>query len=280
MSKTINEDIKSKIQKHGYSTDNVHITDKGYIVEGDIFVTDADLNKTPSSSVYAFGPNKAQEEHYCVNERVNSTGQFDPSGLNRFFVPVMIDPILAGAENPWSLNTWRLGVYDAINRYGDSNTAFGIQFHFVAWGTYPPNTPGTITIRPGSLPNGVWASAGPPSNGRPFSSITVNQNMLGAEGQYTIASVLSHEMGHCIGFRHTDYMNRSYSCGSGTPNESVGPDGANYIGFTPTDPSPNSWMLACIGSGMNRPFTETDKRALRIMFPCPTGDCSYTYWSN
>ena len=36
-------------------------------------------------------------------------------------------------------------------------------------------------------------------------------------------------MGHCIGFRHTDYMNRAYSCGGSPANEGASSVGAILI---------------------------------------------------
>ncbi len=44
-----------------------------------------------------------------------------------------------------------------------------------------------------------------------------------------LATTIAHEMGHCIGMRHTDYMDRSYSCGGVPDNEGDGGVGANHI---------------------------------------------------
>ncbi len=44
-----------------------------------------------------------------------------------------------------------------------------------------------------------------------------------------------------------------------------GPDGAIPIPGTPTDPESGSWMLACIGFNVNRPFTNNDVVALRYL---------------
>ena len=77
---------------------------------------------------------------------------------------------------------------------------------------------------------------------------------------------MAHELGHCIGFRHTDYMNRSYSCGGSAVNEGASTVGAVHIPGTPTGPSSGSWMLACIGSNVNRPFTSADRTALAYVY--------------
>ena len=73
-------------------------------------------------------------------------------------------------------------------------------------------------------------------------------------------------MGHCIGFRHTDYMNRSYSCGCSAVNEGASSVGAILIPGTPSGPDSGSWMLSCIGSGQNRPFNNNDKTALSYLY--------------
>ena len=62
-------------------------------------------------------------------------------------------------------------------------------------------------------------------------------------------------------------MSRKYSCGPGPGNnEGQAGVGAIHIPGTPTNPSANSWMLACIGSGVNRPFTANDKIALSTVY--------------
>ncbi|WP_342039377.1 M57 family metalloprotease [Pontibacter indicus] len=35
---------------------------------------------------------------------------------------------------------------------------------------------------------------------------------------------------------------------------------------TPTGADPNSWMLACIGTGVNRYFNANDRTALRYLY--------------
>lgn len=115
--------------------------------------------------------------------------------------------------------------------------------------------------------NGSYlASAGFPSGGNPFNQVKVNSRSLNGQPNNTIVSVIAHELGHCIGFRHTDYMDRSYSCGGSPTNEGASTVGAVLIPGTPSGPDPNSWMLACIGGGVNRPFNANDKTALNFLY--------------
>jgi hypothetical protein len=116
--------------------------------------------------------------------------------------------------------------------------------------------------------NGQYlASAGfPTSSGDPYGQVKVNSRAIGNQPQSTVASILAHEIGHCIGFRHTDYMDRSFSCGGAASNEGASTVGAVYIPGTATGPDAGSWMLACIGSGQNRPFNNNDKTALNYLY--------------
>ncbi len=111
-------------------------------------------------------------------------------------------------------------------------------------------------------------SAGfPDAQGNPASPITLNKDVYSPKRgsiPADAATVIAHEIGHAIGFRHTDYMNRSYSCGTGG-DEGAADVGAVYIPGTPSGPSANSWMLAC-SNGTDRPFTSSDQTALTTVY--------------
>ena len=145
-------------------------------------------------------------------------------------------------------------------------------------------------------PNTLGQSAGFPVNGNPANEIKLSVNLRNANGSY-LATIIAHEIGHTIGMRHTDYMNRSFSQCNPYPKETVdeiarlypgrnlqneedlnfiindlNPNnqevspGAVWIPGTPAVADPNSWMLACIGQNQNRLFTANDIRALRALF--------------
>lgn len=231
----VSQDVLDKVFALGFSNKNVIKDDNGYIVEGDIFLSEDDLNSTPSMQFLRVGT----EEQYRTFNLV--------TGLPRT-IRVSISNRLP--------SSYVAALDEALARYN----ALGllITFQRVSSGAH-------INIVRG---NGNYlASAGfPSSSGSPYSQIKVNSNALSGQPQATVASVLAHEIGHCIGFRHTDYMNRAYSCGGQAVNEGSGSVGAVHIPGTPTGPDPNSWMLSCIGSGQNRPFNSNDRAALNYLY--------------
>ena len=112
---------------------------------------------------------------------------------------------------------------------------------------------------------GYIASAGFPSGGNPYNTVKFNRTYQNYSLNF-VTTVMAHEIGHCIGFRHTDYMDRSFSCGGSPSNEGASTVGAIHIPGTPTGPDAASWMLACLSATTNRPFNSNDKVALGYLY--------------
>jgi hypothetical protein len=232
----ISQTTLDKIYQLGFSNKNVSLDEEGnYIVEGDILLTAKDLTAAPDTRFLRVGT----EEQYRTNNLV--------TGLPRTIT------VSLASQLP---SSYAAALDEALNRYNAQGLR--ITFQRVSSGA-------TISIVRG---NGNYlASAGFPTNaGNPYGQVKVNSRAIGNQPQSTVATILAHEIGHCIGFRHTDYMNRSYSCGGQPVNEGASTVGAVYIPGTATGPDPNSWMLACIGSGQNRPFNNNDKTALDYLY--------------
>lgn len=176
-----------------------------------------------------------------------------PAASVRKFITVSIDANRFSAIYASALDV-------AIARYN----AQGLQLTFqrVASGA-------NIAITRG---NGSYlASAGfPTAGGAPFNEIKVNSRAIGDGTSATfinyVATILAHEIGHCIGFRHTDYANRAFSCGGAPTNEGASTVGAVLIPGTPSGPDAGSWTLACVGANQNRPFNGNDVTALNFLY--------------
>ncbi|WP_241502222.1 M57 family metalloprotease [Hymenobacter glacialis] len=231
--------VISQIKEMGLTTDGIQRVEGGYLVEGDIVITDENLATKPEYSLLRVG----DQEQYRTSNLV-SVG----SGRT---ITVAVSTTLPSA--------YVTATDEAIRRYNAQSLL--IKFQRVSSGTY------NILMTKAPDGSSYLASAGFPSGGNPFNKVQVNSDAMGTANASTyIATVLAHEMGHCIGFRHTDYMDRSYSCGGAFSNEGASTVGAIHIPGTPTTASAGSWMLACVGSGQNRPFTSSDVTALSYVY--------------
>jgi hypothetical protein len=129
-----------------------------------------------------------------------------------------------------------------------------------------PSTGCSFTINAVIDPNMNGGVAGFPSGGLPYSSITIG-GLLSQYGVNTIEHVITHELGHTIGLRHSDYYNRSISCGIGG-NEGDAGIGAIHIPGTPTTAVVGgSFMNSCFRASETGELTGSDVTALLALYP-------------
>ncbi|MBC3540383.1 M57 family metalloprotease [Rufibacter sediminis] len=232
---------KEKLQQiydMGFGTTDVQLVDGGYLVEGDIFLTDEQL-AAPRDPKFL---------------RVGETEQYRTTNL----VSVGTGRTIRVAISSTLPTAYVTALDEAIRRYNAENLLIKFQRVSSSYNILLTKAPSTASY---------LASAGFPSGGNPYSQVLVNSTYLGsAPGTNYLATILAHEIGHCIGFRHTDYMDRSYSCGGAYTNEGASSVGAIHIPGTPTTADATSWMLACVANGQNRPFNSNDRTALRYLY--------------
>ena len=236
----ISEETLTKIYNHGFGTSNVQRVEEGYLVEGDIILTEEYLNSTPGGQFLRI----ANNEQYRTTNLVNGPRT----------ITVSLDSKLA------ALPGYPAALQELVNRYNAE--PISLTFQVV-------NSGGDIRFVNANGP--YLASAGfPSSNGQPYGQVKVYSRNIGTgtTSQFInfLATILTHEAGHCIGFRHTDYMDRSFSCGGAYANEGASSVGAIHIPGTPTTAENGSFMLACIGYLQNRNFTANDKEALAYLY--------------
>jgi dual-action HEIGH metallo-peptidase len=153
------------------------------------------------------------------------------------------------------------GVDLAVENYNQRNLSFRMERRA------SNNTGGcdaVITIRiSGSAAGG---SAGFPSGGLPFNNVNIGSGTA-SFGANVAEHVITHELGHCIGFRHSDFFNRSISCGGAATNEGQAGVGAILIPGTPsTAVVGGSIMNSCFRSTENGEFTASDITALNALY--------------
>ena len=236
----ISQETLAMINDHGFGTSDVQKVEEGYLVEGDIILTEEFLNSMPGGNFLRI----AETEQYRTTNLVSSPRT----------ITVSLDAKLS------NLAGYPAALQEMVDRYNAENLS--LKFDVVS---------SNATIKFVNANGPYLASAGFPSNnGTPYGQVKVYSRNIGSGTSSTfvnmLATILAHEAGHCIGFRHTDYMNRSYSCGGSPTNEGASTVGAIHIPGTPTDPDSGSWMLSCIGRNQNRPFNNNDRTALGHLY--------------
>lgn len=233
----VSAETLTRIHQLGFDTAGVQKVAGGYLVEGDILLSDEQLH----------GP---QETKLL---RVGKTEQYRTINLVENLPRTITVSIAKNLPNAYAQ-----ALDMALQRYNEQ----GLQLVF-------RRTTSRADIGITKLPGNAnyIASAGFPSDGNPYNNISLNANYIGhnPNPEY-LATILAHEIGHCIGFRHTDYMDRSFSCGGAVANEGASTVGAIEIPGTPVLQDPDSWMLACIGYGQSRSFNLNDITALHYLY--------------
>ncbi|GAB3637689.1 hypothetical protein GCM10027422_32790 [Hymenobacter arcticus] len=235
----ISQDVTAQVKAMGFGTSDLKAVDGGYVVEGDIFLSPEALANATSPSMLRVG----SDEQYRTTNLVTRLPRTLTVSLSSQFPAAYVTAI-----------------DEAIRRYNAAN----IQLKFTRISSGTADLPVKYSA---SLGAGVLGqSGGFPSNGNPAPGFTLVPSVINSTNSNYIATIMAHEMGHCIGFRHTDYFNRAYSCGGSASNEGASNVGAILIPGTPSGGDPNSWMLACVGNGVNRPFNTNDVTALNYVY--------------
>jgi hypothetical protein len=113
---------------------------------------------------------------------------------------------------------------------------------------------------------GIGGTSGFPSGGRPYSSISIGTG-LDTYSVDMVEHVITHELGHALGLRHSDFYNHVTCSASG--NEGTAGVGAIHIPGTPTTATVGgSIMNSCSRSTETGEFTSSDITAFRYLYGC------------
>lgn len=230
-----NEEIIENLLQAGYPRSEITVSD------GKVYVgNDAHVTLQASREMIEVAPGHTKEQYRTTNLVSSSKTK------------ICIIPTA-------SFNTYsRLsaGLDLAIGNYN----ALPLSFDLVRGN--PGGCSATISIRTTS---GVGGSAGFPSGGNPYGTINIGTGLQSYSNDVN-EHVITHEIGHCVGLRHSDYYNRSISCGSGGNEGSAGV-GAIHIPGTPTTATVGgSVMNSCFRSTETGEFTSSDITALNYLY--------------
>ena len=234
----VSDEVKAQFTRLQFDVSDIVKVGENYLVEGDIMVTPVALkNMLTAHPVSVENGRTEQYRTYNLVSRSLSTIRIRPNNTSQRFL---------------------LAIDRAIYNYNQ----LGLTFRMVR---VAANQPAEITVRLSSGNNFLGSAGFPTGNGLPWNDVIIDVSAFNGDDD-SAEETVTHEIGHCLGLRHSDWYDRSLSCGRGG-NEGDGGVGAVGISGTVRFDS-ESLMNSCgaITSDPSGEFSYYDRIAIQNLY--------------
>ncbi|OSY89363.1 peptidase [Tenacibaculum holothuriorum] len=244
--KAVSKEILAKLKDFNMNTNDVQVTKQNlpdgtsrdrYLVEGDIYLT--------RDQIMNFEKIGEQLGRNYRTSNLVARGK-------------VIDIMGYVANDGYGLTSkGQTALAMAVENFNELN--LDIRFNLTFGTNYAPKD---MVVYVDALAGGSGGSAGFPTNGNPYKWVEIHG--LENFSLDVVEHVITHEIGHSVGFRHTDWQTRQ-SCGQNV-NEGDAGVGAIPIPGTTAGYDPTSLMLACFNTGVSGEFNQNDRIALEYLY--------------
>ncbi|UII33145.1 M57 family metalloprotease [Fulvivirga ulvae] len=227
-----NDPVVRRIIDAGIAIEDIVAYDDHYVAEGDIVF-------------YKEEPHFDGDVHNGREEQARSTYVVAPAYRN---IRIYLDQA--------SFST--LNLNDAVNTAISAFNAVGTEIQFSR--VYSQSSADIVVKRNNAIGTNVCGRAGFPfSNGRPFNNVDISETTLinfGLTSTSQLRLLVAHEIGHCIGFRHTNW-------------QSQGESTAIHIPGTPTSDGASVMNGSTCGNNWGG-LSFYDKKGMEVLYATPT----------
>lgn len=239
---TVSETIKDQFTNLRFDVSDIAMIGENYLLEGDIMVTPEALATMLAFQEELTEPENGRTEQYrtfnLVSRNLQTIRIRATSNQTRFI----------------------RAIDRAIFNYNQLNLTFNMV-------RVASNQSAEITVRLTSGQDFLGSAGFPTGNGLPWNDILIDASAFSGDDDFAEQTV-THEIGHCLGLRHSDWYDRSLSCGRGG-NEEQPPSGLGAVGISGTvQLDRESLMNSCgaITADPSGEFSFYDRVALQNLY--------------